>query len=261
MSYKSFNQSQLEQISRILGDCVTGSQITVLLEQCNLNIGETNNTKWRRIYNAFVEYQNKFQSINSIINFIQLVLEPTRFTNNIHNYKNILEQINEITIFNSIEIKEDGKFYKTIGVKTLSEAKERINRFKRKLDERNIEKELYKFCNEELINHNYFHAVLEANKCIASIIREKAGIDADGAKLIDGVFGGTSPILRINPLINESQKMEQKGFINLTKGLVMMYRNPTAHAPKVEWKIDEDEAVELFTFASYLIKRIKNSSR
>jgi conserved hypothetical protein TIGR02391 len=114
-----------------------------------------------------------------------------------------------------------------------------------------------KFCRAELLQENYFHAVLEATKSIAWKIREKTGLNSDGAKLIDEAFSGKSPLLKINNLRTETDISEQKGFVNLAKGLFGTFRNPTAHTPKIEWNMAEEDALDLFTLASYVLRRIE----
>ena len=44
-----------------------------------------------------------------------------------------------------------------------------------------------------------------------------------------------------------------------SKGLFGTFRNPTAHAPKIEWNLEEQDALDLFTLASYVLRRIDNS--
>ena len=59
-----FTQPTLEVISKILGDTnegLTGSEIQYLLMQCQIADIEPTITKWRRLYSAFAEYQNRNQ--------------------------------------------------------------------------------------------------------------------------------------------------------------------------------------------------------
>jgi uncharacterized protein (TIGR02391 family) len=113
----------------------------------------------------------------------------------------------------------------------------------------------------ELLQDNYFHAVLEATKSVASKVRSMTGLNSDGAQLIDDAFGGPDPILKINAFKTDTEKSEQRGFTNLAKGLFGTFRNPTAHAPKIEWNLQEQDALDLFTLASYVLRRIDNSHK
>ena len=53
-----FSRGQLEQLARLLGEEVTGSKLSLMLRQVSLIDQIELSTKWRRIYNAFVLYQN-----------------------------------------------------------------------------------------------------------------------------------------------------------------------------------------------------------
>lgn len=47
--------------------------------------------------------------------------------------------------------------------------------------------------------------------------------------------------IKMNFTTNETELSEQKGFVNLSKGLFGTFRNPTAHAAKIEWKMTEQD--------------------
>ena len=58
---KCFTQAILEGIAKILGDTnngLTGSEIQYLLAQSQIEDIDSQNTKWKRIYSAFANYQN-----------------------------------------------------------------------------------------------------------------------------------------------------------------------------------------------------------
>jgi len=82
---------------------------------------------------------------------------------------------------------------------------------------------------------------------------------SDGSTLVDDTLGGNEPLLRINELTTDSHRSEQKGFVNLVKGVFGTFRNPTAHAPRIEWPISERDALDLFSIASYVHRRINDA--
>lgn len=53
-----FSRGQLEQLAKLLGEEVTGAQLSLMLEQVSLTDQIELSTKWKRIYNAFARYQN-----------------------------------------------------------------------------------------------------------------------------------------------------------------------------------------------------------
>jgi uncharacterized protein (TIGR02391 family) len=141
-------------------------------------------------------------------------------------------------------------------VRTLSEAQRRADELRQELELRKVHADVLRFCREELLADNYFHAVLEATKSVADKLRSKTGLTDDGGILVDRTLAGDLPLLAINALATDSEKSEQKGFVNLVKGIFGMFRNPTAHAPKITWAVNKEDAEEVFTLLSFVHKRI-----
>jgi uncharacterized protein (TIGR02391 family) len=113
-----------------------------------------------------------------------------------------------------------------------------------------------RFCRAELLQDNYFHAVFEATKSVAQKIRDKTGLTGDGSEIVDKAFGLKGPMLAINTLRTETEQSEQTGFANLVKGMFGTFRNPTGHAPKITWRIEEQDALDLLSLVSYIHRRL-----
>jgi uncharacterized protein (TIGR02391 family) len=261
---KPFPSGDLEALCKVLADTdtgLTGSEITHTLAQIDIVDTDPTNTKWKRLYNALVEDQNKCQYGNNVLSFIATTLQPTRYINSRELYGSMLIDVNTVLAFHGLEFRDDGKFHTIKPVSTLTEAEKRAQKLKISVFDRNLHEDLLRFCRAELLQDNYFHAVLEATKSVASKVCSMTGLNSDGAQLIDDAFGGTNPILKINAFKTDTEKSEQKGFTNLAKGLFGTFRNPTAHAPKIEWNLDEQDALDLFTLASYVLRRIDNSNK
>ena len=142
---------------------------------------------------------------------------------------------------------------------TLTEAEEAAGRLRSELSRRGVHPDVLKFCRPELLQENYFHAVFEATKSVADKIREKAEVDGDGSELVDRAFGigkQGMPLLAFNSLQTETERSEHSGLMQLMKGMFGVFRNVTAHAPKVKWPISEQDALDLLTIASYLHRRL-----
>src|SRR5665648_220890 len=249
-----FPPGALEALCKVLADTntgLTGSEIAHTLAQIGVLDTDPMNTKWKRLYNALVDNQNKRQDSNMVLSFIAKSLHPMRYINNRERYESMLSSVNTVLAFHALEFRDDGKFHIVKPVSTLAEAEKRAQKFKTSVSDRKLHKYLLLFCRAELLQENYFHAVLEATKSVASKVRSMTGFNSDGARLIDDAFGGISPILKINAFKTDTDKSEQTGFVNLAKGLFGTFRNPTAHAPKIEWNLEEQDALDLFTLASY----------
>lgn len=80
------DRAQIEKLARLLGEEVTGSKLPLLFGQVYLKDSPDISTKWKRIYNAFVEYQNERHCSNQIMNFIKLVIEPANYSGRLNDY-------------------------------------------------------------------------------------------------------------------------------------------------------------------------------
>lgn len=255
-----FDRSQIEKLARLLGEEVTGSKLTLLLEQVCLNDMPEVSTKWRRIYNAFVVYQNDKQCSNQIMNFIKLVIEPANYLGRLDYYKNLLIELSKVLSFVGFEVREDGKIYPCAKANNLSEAEQRANNLLSSLKQRGAHPSIFYYCRAELIDNNYFHAVFEANKGLFQRIRDLSGLTTDGNMLIEQVFS-CNPILVINNFQSHSEQDEHKGFVNLLKGICGMFRNPEAHEAKVSWNISEQDALDILSMISYCHRRLDTAQR
>jgi uncharacterized protein (TIGR02391 family) len=63
-------------------------------------------------------------------------------------------------------------------------------------------------------------------------------------------------MLAINPLKSDSERSEQRGFANLIKGIFGMFRNPTAHAARIDWTMEKRDAEDLLSVVSLIHRRI-----
>jgi hypothetical protein len=99
---KCFSQAGLECISQILGATsggLTGSEIQYLLAQSQIEDIDPTNTKWRRLYSAFANYQNTNQCSNNILNFINYALAPAKHVNQHVEFEDKRQLINQQLLF------------------------------------------------------------------------------------------------------------------------------------------------------------------
>lgn len=159
---RCLTQPLLENISKILGDTnkgLTGSEIGHLLVQSNIEDIDPVLTKWKRLYNAFVSYQNTNHCSNDILRFIQLALSPTKYvaTPDLFNEKRNL--INQQLSFIGYQLNENGKFSVIKPATTISEAQRKADNLKTKLEQRQAHFAIFKYCNAELLADNYFRFI------------------------------------------------------------------------------------------------------
>jgi len=202
-----------------------------------------------------LDIQRRDGNANRILSFIQSFLAPARFIGRNDEFEENRAGLNTVLAFSGLFFGPDGRFRKGPTAKTLTEAERRVNTIKAKFQGRRIHPEVLKYCQVELMHDNYFHAVFEVSKGLAQRIRDKAGVDGDGSRLVDRVFSVNSPILAFNALQTETEKSEHIGFAALLKGCFGAVRNPLAHEPKIMWE-GEDDAADYFTLISLLHKKL-----
>lgn len=259
MSLEAFTESELNNVARVLDQAATHNELTYIFRDCGLREAESpasGSPKWRRIVTTLAHRQASDLCGNNVGAFIQACMNPCRFTGRPTEYRELLQRLNEVIAFAGIQIGEDGKLVRVAQARNLSEAASRAGSLRKMLQDRQVHPDVLVFCREELLHDNYFHAVFEASKSLADKVRTLSGMKLDGVQLVDAVFSIENPVLAINSLRSPTEQSEQKGFAMLLKGVFGTFRNVIAHAPRVSWRIDEQDALDLLTMASYLHRRL-----
>ena len=260
---RMFSQSQLEAIADALGNTsegLTGSEIGHLLTTCKMSDPTPDITKRHRLYNAFAESQNKRLDRRAILAFIRHSMKPERYIREPERFEPMRTNLNLALSFAALSVDESGHVRSGQQARTLADAERRAQELRADLNARGVHPDVLRFCRAELLADNYFHAVLEATKSIADKLRSRTGLTDDGATLVDRALTGDPPMLTINSLQTESEKSEQRSFANLLKGTFGMFRNPTAHAPRVHWEMDKSDAEDLLSLASLIHRRLDNAT-
>ena len=250
-----FNNSQITQISHLFGEQImTGSEISRVFERLGIIDNSGQSTKWRRLEYAFTERQNQDRSGNMVLRFIQEVLSPVNYVNAQNDFNRHCDDLNGILAFSGISYRADGQFTKTTVAQTISDAQKRVNSIVPKLKLRGVHSRVLQYCNEQLLQENYFHAVLEATKSLCDYIRSITNLKEDGAGLYDKALSTSNPYIVLNSLQTDSEQSQQRGLCMMLKGINSMVRNVTAHTPKIKWIVEENEAVDILMTISYLHK-------
>lgn len=254
-----FEPHILEGLCRIIGDTaegLTGTEIGQILLNSNIPDIDPKNTKWRRLYSAFADWQNKHQCSNHILRFVQDAFQPVRYIGKEEIFHNRRLEVNKRLSFIGTELTEEGRFRIVEKAKTITDAEQRASRLKHKLENRNVHSFVFEYCRAELLLENYFHSVFEATKSVADRLRKITGLYTDGNALVETAFSTTNPLIKINNLITETDRSEHIGLCNLIKGIFGLIRNPTAHQPKIKFEITEEEALDILNTISFIHKRL-----
>jgi uncharacterized protein (TIGR02391 family) len=254
-----FDQSEIRAIAKSLGDTtdgLTGGDISYLLQCSKIPDLDSTATKWIRLFNAFCSKQNTAQNRTNILEFIRQAMKPSRFIGNQERFETLRSNLNAALSFSGLEISQSGELSTCSKVSTLTEAENRASQLKLSLKERDIHQDVIKFCRAELLQNNYFHAVLEAVKSVIDKLRRISNFTDDGHELINKCFSGESPIIKINSLNTKSEKVEQSGLSELIKGVYSMFRNTISHEAKINWEVTQKDAEDLLTIVSMIHRRI-----
>jgi len=110
-------------------------------------------------------------------------------------------------------------------------------------------------CLRRFNNSQYPDAILAAYKVVLKEIQEISGIqNLDGKRLVEKAFSLDNPIIKLNPLISQSDKDEQQGFMLLFSGAAVGIRNPKAHDLVIQE--DKQKTLRYLAFASLLMERL-----
>jgi uncharacterized protein (TIGR02391 family) len=254
-----FTQAQLEAIAAALGDTsdgLTGSEIGHLLTICKIPDTDPALTKRNRLFNALAHDQNSRGDRTRVLGFIRHAMKPERFGRFPERFEPMRAKLNLALAFAGLAVDAAGVLSSVDQARTLSEAQRRAQELRADLTSRGVHPDVLRFCREELLVDNYFHAVLEAVKSVADKLRARTSLTDDGATLVDRTLTGDPPMLAINPLKSYSEKSEQSGFGNLVRGTFGMFRNPTAHEARINWPMTKEDAVDLLSLVSLIHRRL-----
>lgn len=262
-----FKASTLEMLANIIADTdpgITGSVIHRMLLQSQIedvSYSEQYLAKRKKLYNAFANYQNKNQCANNIILFIQNILSPQRYIDNVEMFNNIKSEVNKQLAFEGLCIDDSNQIVSVEKASKISDVQIKVDGLRAKLIEQGAHQLVFSYCNAELLANNYFHSVLESSKGLVKRIQDLAGVTYDGQNLMEKVFKDEDPILIINNFQSKSEKDEHRGFRNLLIGIVAMFRNPASHELKVEWNMFEQDALDILAMISYCHRRLDNAQK
>lgn len=249
----------IEEVSKILGELTTGSKITKLLNKHNLIDHDTKagrsilSTKWRRLNASIVQECRDNSSAQPLFIVIEDIMNPVNYINEDDAiWYNNRENINKILIFYGYVLDDRGKIQQVKAAESFTEAKNRCEHLKERLDYFNIHEEVLRYCNPELLQKNYFHAIFEASKGILERLRIMTTSTKDGNSLINEAFNfkTLSIIIKDNKLESQDDKNEYFGLKSLLNTICYTYRNPKAHSPKLYNDSSEEDAITAFILMS-----------
>jgi uncharacterized protein (TIGR02391 family) len=259
MAVTPFSAAQITRLAHLL-DGPTGSELRRDLREARLPVG-VESTKWRMLRESFELGQRQSGSANPVLRFVKLALDPARELD-AGDLRETRVAVNEVLLLCGLELKSDGRLVPVTASRTADDARARADRLRERLRERGVHPDVLRFCRAELVQRNYFHAVLEASKSVSAKIRERTGLNADGAELADQAFTLKSgmPPLAFNGLRTQSERSAHSGYAHFVRGVVGAFRNPTAHEPKIEFPLTEEDALDMLATISMVHRRLDQAA-
>lgn len=255
-----------EGIADVLGETttgLTGSEIALLLQRSKIEDVAPSVTKRHRLRMALISRQSHDQAANCIIRFITEAMQPVRYRDNPGLFSARQDALNEVLVFVGLRLNDEGKVARGARADTLSEAAKHANSLRAELRRRGVHADVLRYCSQEVLERNAFHAALEAAKSVPDRLRSMTCEHGDGASLIDATLALGQrgvPKVAINRLATDSERDEQRGFANLCKGVQAMFRNPTAHDPRIARPITDDELLEVLMIVSMIHRRLDDAT-
>ena len=260
------NSNQIRPICELLGNLTTGHKISTMFFELNIECSlDERDTKWRRLYNAVVMGFNKNNSLQTLINIIEWIMQPSLYVDNQITFNESRDDLNKRLSFIGLELLPTGKVIARSVATTLEEANETVCRLKNDLMKFSIHPQILAFCRPEIIHEDLFHLIFESSKCLMEELRNLSGLNVDGNTLVNQCFDGKNPLIVMNRLSNSDEWSEHKGLQSLLNAIVYLYRNPKAHQLKYfssETYQSTLEAMIIISRARYALEKcVRNNTR
>lgn len=264
---KILNEQQLKAVCDVIADTnrgLTKTELARLLNQCQIELlddGKLSNgytytiglNKRDWLYYCLANEINTHHSFERIYLLIEKALNPVSYTSESSRdrYNFLFEGTNKALLLAGLSISKEGLLSEVAQAKTLDEVDRRVNDLRRQLYNRAIHHEVEKYCIKDYLRKDYYDAVFEAAKGIAERVRQITGLTSDGSALFQKAFAKNDPYIFFNSLKMDSEINEFIGLKELLESIFHLVRNPAAHTPKVNWKMDETKALDILTLISF----------
>lgn len=93
----------------------------------------------------------------------------------------------------------------------------------------------------------------EVNDAVKRIVHDEHGRELDGSGLMTTAFSPQNPLIKLSPLISETDKNIQQGYMQIFSGSMTGIRNPKAHG---NLNPDSSKALHLISLASLLMHKV-----
>ncbi len=243
-----FSASAVEEVCKVLADAVTGPQIPNLIAPLKVpeEPGDGQGTKWKRLFNAVATRQNVMKDGRPLIRLVMEVMAPVRFGSTAE-FDTVRARVNERLLLSGFEVRDDGKVVRARVARTVGEAQQRADDLRAELARRDVHPDVLAFCRAELVQQNYFHAVLEAAKSVADKLRDLAGATGDGRHWLTPSASPPPARGSASTAWPPSGSDRSRPALRPHGRACQHLPQPAAHAPKVAWATSRSGCLDMLT--------------
>lgn len=119
-----------------------------------------------------------------------------------------------------------------------------------------IDENLWQAIKNSYDNYQYTDSIKNAVIYLSDYIRDKSGLESDGANLVNQAFSPKNPKIKVNKLQTQTDISIQEGVLQFLSGIYKFIRNPRNHE---KYNDTIEEANDIIITINYILKIIKNS--
>ena len=112
----SLPEAHVQTLAKVLGVCGTGSEISRVLRDRQLEDKSGESTKWKRLYWVFMNTQRTYGCANRMLDFIRAFLAPGRFVGRTELFEEHRNALNEVLSLSGLEFRADGEFARQVEI-------------------------------------------------------------------------------------------------------------------------------------------------
>lgn len=109
------------------------------------------------------------------------------------------------------------------------------------------------------LDKHYVNSVHEACKAYIKALQDKSGSHRDGTDLMS-VLSSKGGNVKYNALLTESERNYQQGLDQISRGVVLAFRNVAAHDTAKSLDMSANEALDMLTTVSFLLKALDKAT-
>jgi uncharacterized protein (TIGR02391 family) len=125
----------------------------------------------------------------------------------------------------------------------------------------NLHPRINEVAEDLFLDGHHWDAVFAASKALINYVKEKSGVEKDGAKLMYEVFSKNDPVLALNDLSDQTDLDEQEGMMHLFVGASLAVRNPGGHSFPEGTEQRAIEYISYLSMLAYLVQEAKKRKK